>query len=60
MLGWGGLRGAVGIAFAMMVNADTDLDPKYRDIVENLKYSKTIFFIFILFSSSYLIWPEQL
>ena len=29
----GGLRGAVGLSFAMLANADQDLSPALRDIV---------------------------
>jgi NhaP-type Na+/H+ or K+/H+ antiporter len=29
---WGGLRGAVGISFALIAGTDPDLDPAFRDI----------------------------
>ncbi len=60
MLGWGGLRGAVGIAFALMVNADPELDSKYRDIVNIESFEDPSSDLLKKKISFYLIWLEQL
>ena len=47
----GGLRGAVGLAFAMLANADEALTPALRDIVYFIKiilYFKNSFYLTFL------------